>query len=115
MSLMPIRTLPKQTTKKKYTSSTPEGKVKDVLRNYLEKHKIWYYCPVSGGYSRNGVPDFFILHNGRFIGVEVKRDGEKATALQRLEGEKIVAAGGTWFEVAGIEAMQEFVKTELGE
>ena len=115
MNLMPIITLPKHTTKKKHTSSTPEGKVKDVLRNYLEKHKIWYYCPVSGGYSRNGVPDFFILHNGRFIGVEVKRDGEKATALQRLEGEKIVAAGGTWFEVAGIEAMRGFVKTELGE
>ena len=84
MTLTPINTLPKRIKNRQYTSSTPEGKVKDVLRNYLEKHKIWYYCPVSGWYSRNGVPDFFIRHNGRFIGVEVKRDGEKATALQRL-------------------------------
>lgn len=115
MTLTPINTLPKRIKNRQYTSSTPEGKVKDILRNYLEKHKIWYYCPVSGGYSRNGVPDFFILHNGRFIGVEVKRDGEKATALQRLEGEKIITAGGAWFQVAGVEAMREFVKNELGE
>lgn len=73
---------------------TPEGKVKASVKKLLAKYKVWYYMPVGGLLGRSGVPDFLILINGQFIGVETKAGNNKPTALQNLEMEKIRNAGG---------------------
>lgn len=52
----------------------------------------------QSGYGVAGVPDLLVAWQGRFIGMEVKRPGGKATAAQAHQIELIQAAGS----VAGI-------------
>lgn len=44
--------------------------------------------------NRVGVPDFIVCYRERFIGIEVKRPGKKATHDQRAELAWIHSAGG---------------------
>ena len=39
--------------------------------------------PATGGYGASGVPDIIACHQGRFIGIECKANGNKPTALQK--------------------------------
>ena len=41
-----------------------------------------------------GIPDILACYRGRFIAIEVKRPGNKATALQADTLDKLMAAGG---------------------
>ena len=38
---------------------------------------------MTGGYGKSGVPDIVACVNGRFVGVECKANGNKATELQK--------------------------------
>jgi hypothetical protein len=46
------------------------------------------------GYGKSGVPDIVACIEGRFWGIEVKREGKAATVLQRRRMDEIEAAGG---------------------
>lgn len=76
---------------------TPEAKVKQRVRQLLEKHKAYYFMPATGGYGRSGVPDFVGCLNRRFFGIECKAGGNEPTALQRRELMQIDAVGGAVF------------------
>ena len=39
--------------------------------------------PATGGYGASGVPDIIACHQGLFIGIECKANGNKPTALQK--------------------------------
>lgn len=76
---------------------TPEGKVKQKIRNLLKKLGLYYFCPQTGGYGKSGVPDIIICAHGSFIAVECKAGSNKPTALQTAEMSKILsAAGDAW-------------------
>lgn len=45
--------------------------------------------------GRKGTPDLLVCHEGRFIALEVKRLGQKPTAIQRVELARVAAHGGT--------------------
>lgn len=61
----------------------------------------------GGQFQRAGLPDIIICYGGRFIAVEVKRPGRKATPLQQHVLDEIADAGGVaivatcWDDVAG--------------
>ena len=94
---------------------TPEGKVKQDLRKYLDSVGCWHFLPVSNGMGVHGVPDIVGSYKGRFFALEVKapgRRGEKwrgASHLQVLQMDKIKKSGGfamvfdgesdDWFEL----------------
>ena len=61
---------------------TPEGKVKDKVKDLLKHYGCWYYMPVPGGY---GAPtlDFICSRKGRIFCIETKAPGKKATPRQR--------------------------------
>jgi hypothetical protein len=51
--------------------------------------------PVQTGYGVQGVPDFLVCLNGNFVAIETKYGGNKLTAHQTLQMEKIENASGT--------------------
>lgn len=71
-----------------------EKNVKEAVKKYLKSIKAWYYMPVSVGYGIASL-DFFVCHNGRFYGIETKREGvNKMTPRQECTMREIAEAGG---------------------
>lgn len=73
---------------------TPEAKVKAKVKKVLDKHKVYYFMPATGGYGRAGVPDIICCFDGLFLGLEIKSGDNKPTALQNREIDRIFEAGG---------------------
>jgi hypothetical protein len=73
---------------------TPEAKVKDKVCDYLKSRDIWYFRPYMAGYGKSGIPDLICCISGRFVGVEVKREGKVPTPRQDLRMQEIHRAGG---------------------
>lgn len=79
-------------------SKTPEGKVKDAVREILDNtEQCWYFMPVQNGMGQSGIPDFICCVKGRFLAVETKskHTSRKLTALQAKQIDLINTASGT--------------------
>lgn len=73
---------------------TPEGKVKKEIKEYLRSIGAYFFLPVQTGYGSSTL-DILACVNGRFVAIEVKQPGGKATVRQKLIIDQIRAAGGT--------------------
>ena len=73
---------------------TPEAKVKKAVRQVLDGLGAYYVMPVTNGYGSQGAPDFLVCVKGRFFGIECKAGKNKPTALQELNLNRIIEAGG---------------------
>lgn len=76
------------------SASTPEGKVKDKIKELFKKYGVWYCMPMGQLYGKRGVPDFVACINGRFLAVEAKAAKGKPSPAQLLESRRIRDAGG---------------------
>lgn len=88
----------------------PEEMFKDEVVNYLRKNRIWHFV-----YHANvayGLPDIIAIHNGKFIGLELKRKDGKgiATSLQEEVAKSINEAGGVAGIVASIEEVEALLE-----
>ena len=99
--------LPKR--RKTYSAATPEGKVKNILREFFDTHGVYYYMPVPGRFSRSGIADFVCCIRGRFFAIETKREGQRATEAQLADGNKVLESGGEFFVVAGEQEAKGFI------
>jgi len=88
---------------------TPEAKVKAKVRKVLDELGAYYVMPVTGGFGRQGAPDFLVCLSGRFVGIECKAGKNKPTPLQVKNLEQIEKAGGEAFVLNedGIEQLRE--------
>jgi len=75
-------------------AETPERKVKKLVSKTLTALGAYYFYPVTSGYGTSGVPDIVGCYRGRFFGIECKANGNKPTALQQINLDKIAATGG---------------------
>ena len=75
-------------------AQTPEGKVKKSVRQVLDGLGAYYVMPVTGGFGRQGAPDFLVCLEGKFFGIETKAGKGKLTALQEMNLKKIIDCGG---------------------
>jgi hypothetical protein len=75
-------------------AQTPEGKVKKSVRQVLDGLGAYYVMPVTGGFGRQGAPDFLVCLEGKFFGIECKAGKGKTTGLQELNLKHIREAGG---------------------
>ena len=75
-------------------ATTPERKVKKGVRQVLDGLGAYYVMPVTGGYGKQGAPDFLVCYQGKFFGIETKAGKGKTTALQELNLKKIIDCGG---------------------
>lgn len=74
-----------------------EKVTKDKLKKFFNDHNIWYKMPQPGVYgSNNGTSDFQVLHKGKFIAIEAKRNDQsaKTTPAQLEYLAKVNANGG---------------------
>jgi len=76
--------------------TTPEAKVKAVVKQWFKDHHVWYFSPVSNGMGVHGIPDFICCANGKFYGIETKAPGKRnnVSAPQEFQMAAITAAGG---------------------
>ena len=74
--------------------ATPEGKVKVAVVKLLHKYNAYYFFPATHGYGRSGVPDIVCCVKGKFVAIECKAGGNKTTALQDREINRIRTAEG---------------------
>lgn len=77
---------------------TPEGKIKQKVKAYLDEIGAYWFMPVQGGYGARTV-DFLVCYKGNFFGIETKAEGKKPTKLQEFCMRKICKAGGECFVV----------------
>jgi hypothetical protein len=76
---------------------TPEAKVKARVRKILDAIGAYYVMPVTGGFGKQGAPDFLVCLNGKFVGIECKAGKNKPTPLQEKNLAQIKEAGGQAF------------------
>lgn len=72
---------------------TPEGREKAKVRAYLKEIGAYVFAPVQQGYGQQTL-DILACVNGTFWGIEVKKEGGKLTARQRLCCNDIIKANG---------------------
>jgi hypothetical protein len=73
---------------------TPEGKVKQQVKEVLKVLGAYYVMPVTGGYGNSGAPDFLVCYGGRFVGIECKAGKGKPTGLQIKNLQSIEQSNG---------------------
>lgn len=80
-------------------AKTPEGRVKDKVKEVLATLGAYYVMPQTGGFGNSGIPDILCCLNGRFIGIECKANGGKVTRLQQSHLDEIELRGGIAFVI----------------
>ena len=81
---------------------TPEGFLKDQIKQHLNSLRCYWYMPVPGGYGRQTV-DFLCCINGKFVAIETKAPGKVPTPRQQLTITEIAKAGGISFSCDSFE------------
>ena len=66
-------------------ATTPEGKVKSVVKRTLDELGVYHFSPFQAGMGRAGIPDIIACHKGQFVAFECKAGDNKPTALQEKE------------------------------
>lgn len=91
---------------------TPEGKVKNEIKAYLDSLEgCWYFMPQMMGYGRKGIPDIIGCYKGHFFAVEVKAAGKSkaTTPWQDRELALARAAGGKVCVAESVEQVRELI------
>lgn len=71
------------------------------------KRRGAYVLNFHGSARRLGVPDLLACVSGKWVAIEVKQPGQKATARQRAEMDRIRRAGGVAFEADNVATVCE--------
>jgi hypothetical protein len=82
---------------------TPEGKVKEWIKRWLDKHEPthWRVMPRGGPFGKGGTPDFILCWRGIFVAIEAKAEDGTVSPLQMNQLRNIQAAGGVAAVVRG--------------
>jgi hypothetical protein len=96
-------------------ATTPEGKVKNKIKDYLKSIDAWYYMPVSNGMGRVGCPDILVCYKGLFMAFEVKAPGKRknTTPNQDREIEWISSANGLALVVDDVDQVKEAIDAKI--
>jgi len=90
--------------------ATPEGTLRNKVRDYLKKLKGCWFLKVHGSpFQLMGVPDFIILYQGKFFAAELKVGDNEPTRIQKYVMGKIVAAGGYAQVCTTLDEVKEFI------
>jgi len=94
---------------------TPEAKVKTKLKRYFAEerkngHELYFYWPVPTGFGETTL-DCLCCYDGKFIGIECKREGiRKPTPRQAAVMARIRAAGGVTYLVTMKDGELEWIE-----
>jgi hypothetical protein len=93
-------------------ATTPEGKVKLLVKTYLKLCRAYWHMPVQNGMGQPALdfhvclpilitPDMVGKRVGLYVGIETKAPGKPMTPRQALTAASVVAAGGKVFLIDG--------------
>lgn len=91
-----------------------EKTIENNIKKYLDSLGA-YYEKIHGGsiYQSAGIPDILACVEGRFVGIEVKKEsGGKVSALQEFKIKQIESAGGVGIIARSVQEVQERFKRE---
>lgn len=91
-------------------ATTPEGRVKKAVKEYLKSIGAWFYMPVQNGMGVVGIPDLICCVQGTFVAIETKAPGKvgNTTANQDRQLEGIQKAGGVSLVVDSVETVRKY-------
>lgn len=90
-----------------------EKNIENKIKNYLKQHDIYYFKVHGNGFMRAGIPDIVACINGKFVGIEVKRPGGKASPLQLINIENIIKNKGFAYIVYSFEEAKKIIDEAL--
>lgn len=93
-------------------SSTPEGRVKRQVTDYLKSLSgLYYFMPVPSGYGKSTL-DYIGCYRGLLFAIETKAPGKHPTNRQKQIISAIERAGGAVFVTDGdITALKQWVES----
>lgn len=71
-----------------------EKQFEQQVKAFLKDHDCWVLKTWSNGIQREGVPDLLVCCNGFFLGIELKNEKGRPSALQLWNIDEIRDAGG---------------------
>lgn len=74
-----------------------EKAYENQVKEFLHNQGCWVLKTWSNGIQREGVPDLLVCCNGYFLGIELKNETGKPSALQLWNIRQINGAGGYAF------------------
>lgn len=87
-----------------------EKSLQDQCLAYLKSRSIYHVNNHGSAFERRGRPDLYICHGGRFIGCELKKDGqEPPTSLQEKHLREIKRNGGIGIWLSSQEELIELL------
>lgn len=93
---------------------TPEGYVKSDVDKYLKAIGAYVIKPGTFGFGASGAPDRCCCIGGKFVGIEIKREGAVPTPVQNLRMKTIRRAGGIALWGDSAEMIKEKLREALG-
>lgn len=91
---------------------TPEGKVKERVKQLLKQYGVYWHMPVQNGMGAPSL-DLICCAKGRYLAIETKAGNGKPTARQAQTIQQIQLAGGRAFvinETSGLELLETWLK-----
>lgn len=98
---------------------TPEKMIQSKIISYLSKladegHPIFYERRQAGGFAyKKGLPDLYIVYNGKHIEVEVKRPGGQLSSMQETWARRFKQLGITHYVADDISKFKLFMKEQI--
>jgi Holliday junction resolvase len=71
-----------------------EKNFENKIKAYLKKKDCYHVKFFANAFTKKGVPDILACINGFFVGIEVKAENGKVSALQIYNREQIKKCGG---------------------
>ena len=71
-----------------------EKNFENKVKGFLKEQGCWQLKTWSNGVQRSGVPDLLVCCKGQFVGIELKAQNGKPSALQIYNLRKIEESGG---------------------
>lgn len=71
-----------------------EKQLENKIKRFLADQGAYYFKHFGCKFSKAGVPDIIACLNGRFVGIEVKREDGKTTDIQEYHLAQIKKQGG---------------------
>lgn len=84
-----------------------EKSITEAIKKLLKRRGAWVVKFHGGKATRAGVPDLLCCYRGRFLAIEVKQPGKKATPIQNHEMQLIVEAGGVSIVASSTEDVEK--------
>jgi hypothetical protein len=96
-------------------SNTPENKVKESIKTYLEQLKptMFYFSVPASPFGKAGISDIICSFNGEFLAIEIKseeaytQEGHNLSVSQLIFKKLVENSGGIWVCVCSVSSLKE--------